>query len=312
MNQLSNRPGTGNSTGILYSDYEKRWYEIFRSQVSPHRHACNQSVLKKNNRLHPIKMEDITRSDLQQIVNDNWQHPCACRVYAGMMRHMWTCAVADGICQRNIAIGLNLPKKNRQPVCRRPLTEQELKGILHADLNVSERFLLDVLLQFGLRPGEAFALSRGSFHRTERVVIIDRAVAYNKGIPYLKETKTGVTRTLPVPDSFWNKIPVTDSCFYFVNEKGGLMTAGQRQVYQLRIIDKINKAMGGSRHDRLTDMTLYYFRHHKASLLYYQPGVSLKKKAEYMGHSEKMFLETYSHMMEEKEDLEALRKEVLL
>jgi integrase len=81
---------------------------------------------------------------------------------------------------------------------------------------------------------------------------------------------------------------------------------------QNSILNKINTAMGGTKKIRKTDITLYNFRHHKASLLYYLPGVSVKAKAAYLGHSEEMFLKVYSHMMEEKEDKEVLRDAVNL
>lgn len=227
-----------------------------------------------------------------------------------MMKNIWECAMSDGICTKNIAVGLKLPKAPR--TVRRPLTENELAGISKAEFDPMERFMVDILLQFGLRPGEAFALCKQSFDRKRRVLVINKALAHDSNQPYIKSTKTGVTRELPVPDSFWSKIPDVDTFYYFVNEDQQLMTASQIRSFKEQVIKKINLAMGGSSKLMLTDMTFYNFRHHKASLLYYLPGVSIKKKAQYMGHSEKMFLETYSHMMEEREDVEALREAVNL
>ena len=54
-------------------------------------------------------------------------------------------------------------------------------------------------------------------------------------------------------------------------------------------------------------MNFYTFRHNRATELYYLQGVSTKKKAEYMGHSELMFIKTYSHLDDSREAEELLR-----
>lgn len=298
----------GTVSSLTYEQYEEKWYNAYHGDITPRTHATNKSVLNHNNVLHGKKMKDIIRTDLQKIIKDSWDHPSFCRRYASMMKSMWECAVADGVCPKNIAIGLKLPKNSSSS--RRPLTKEELEGIKKADLDVFERFLVDVLLQFGLRPGEAFALNKQAFDRKERTLTIDKAVSYNGVTPYIKSTKTGVTRVLPVPDSFWSKIPKIKTLYFFLNKDDQLMTITQRRAFQEGILAKINTAMGGTDKIRKTTITLYNFRHHKASLIYYLPGVSLKKKAAYLGHNEEMFLKIYSHMMEEKEDSEVLRQAV--
>ena len=300
----------GAPSSILFKDFKKNWFEAYKGNVQPHTKEVYLSALKASDPLNQKKVKDITRTDLQKTINAYWNTPTSCHLYVSFLRHMWGVAIADGIVSKNITAGLSTPKRSR--IARRPLTENELTGIKKADLDESERFLVDILLQFGLRPGEAFALNKKSFNRKDRTLTIDKAVAYDQNVPFIKSTKTGVTRVLPVPDSFWQKIPDTKTLYYFVTEDGKLLTKALKTTMARNIRKKINQAMGGNDKLQLTDLTLYIFRHHKASLLYYLPGVSLKKKAEYMGHSEKMFLEIYSHMMEEKEDSEALREAVNL
>ena len=299
----------GISSKMLYKAYEDRWVAAYRSDVEPHTKATTMSILSHTRPIHGKKMSAVTKTDLQSIINDCKDHPYTCRSLASMFKHIWECAISDNVVSKNVAYGLKTPKPSK--TIRRPLTKKELEGLTKADLDASERFMADVLLQFGLRPAEAFALDRNSFNRKTRTLTIDRDVAYDGNRPYIKGTKTGVTRVLPVPDSFWSKIPKINTLYFFVNDQGQLMTKSQTRYFQKHIIDKINVAMGGNKNIRLTSMTFYNFRHNKASLLYYLPGISLKAKAQYMGHSEKMFLETYSHMMEDKEDLEVLREAVV-
>lgn len=295
---------SGTPSQVKFKDYQDQWFKAYKGNVEPRTKATYQSVLKYTEPLHRKKMKDITRTDLQKTINELWDKPEMCAKYISLIRHMWRTAVGDGICSKDITLGLNLPKHSKST--RRPLREAELDAIPKADFTTMEQFLVDVLLQFGLRPGEALALNTMAFNKADRTLTIDKAVSYNGNSPYIKSTKTGVVRVLPVPDSFWPKIPETKELYYFMVD-GQLMTQSQSNAMSNSIIHKINIAMGGNSHIRLTDMTLYNFRHHKASTLYYLPGVSIKKKAQYMGHSEEMFLRTYSHMMEEKEDTEALR-----
>lgn len=296
-------------TSITFGKYRDKWFEANCTTVSPRTQEYYRGLLKKLEPLENMRMSRITRLDLQKIINDNWEHPTSCKRIAMISGWIWRSAVIDGAVDKNIAEGLKTPKKPKSE--RQALSQAELEGIRKADFDGQEQFLVDVLLQFGLRPGEAFALSPRSFNRKTRTLRIDKAVSYTGGQPFIKSTKTDVIRDLPVPDSFWQKIPKTKGMYFFVNDEGKLFTRSEAGSLAARIIGKINKAMGGSKTVKATHMSLYTFRHNKASLLYYMPGISLKKKAEYMGHSEKMFLQTYSHLMEGKEDTEMLRQEVM-
>ncbi len=299
----------GAPSNMTFIDYKDKWFAAYCSQLQPVTQEHYKYALKKCSCMNYKKMHDITRSDLQAIINEDWNHPSTCRRLAGLLNAIWRSAVLDGVVDKNIAENLKRPKSHSE--ARRALTEKELEAIGTAPFTELERFMVDVLLQFGLRPGEAFALGRTSFNKKDRTLTINKAVAYNVAHPFVKQTKTGVTRVLPVPDSFWSKIPKTDKMYFFVNKDGSLFDKNQKRDFSRAIINKINVQMGGTDQLKLTNMTLYYFRHNKASLLYYMPGISLKKKAEYLGHSEQMFLRTYSHLMNEKEDTEILRQAVM-
>lgn len=301
---------SGAPSQVKYKDFEKKWFAAYKSNVQPHTQTVYKGALKFAAPLHQKKMKDITRTDLQKTVNEVWDRPATCKLYVQLLHNMWGVAVGDGVCTKDVTIGLRTPKYTQKS--RRPFTEEELDGISKAEFDPLERFLVDILLQFGLRPGEAFALNKHSFNRKARTLMIDKGVAYNSNNPYIKSTKTGVTRVLPVPDSFWEKIPKLHGIYWFTEKDGSLLTKMHRYNMTRSIINKINEAMGGTDKLKKTDLTLYTFRHHRASLLYYLPGVSIKKKAEYMGHSETMFLKIYSHMMEGKEDSEALRAAINL
>lgn len=299
----------GSPSTMTYKQYEDKFWDAYYAKLAPSSQKTRRCQLRKLEPLRNMVMSKITRPDLQKIINENWDHPTVCANVAMVMNQIWKSAVFDGVVEKNIAEGLKKPKKAKS--VRRALTDEERQAIKVAEFDTMERFMVDILHQFGLRPGEAYALDQRAFDRKARTLTINKAVTYKNTKAVLKSTKTGVTRVLPVPDSFWDKIPKVKTLYFFVNDDGELLDSSDRARNDRYIVNKINVAMGGSSLIKATDMTLYTFRHNKASLLYYLPGISLKKKAEYMGHSEEMFLKTYSHMMEQYEDTEVLRQAVV-
>lgn len=299
----------GVSSHMTYDQYENKWWEAYATILTPSTQKSYKTYLRKNTEFRHKQMQKIIRLDLQKVINANCTHPELCKTYVFLMRSIWKSAMFDGIVSKDITEGLKIPK--RQKVDRRPLREEELEAIKTAKFEPQERFLVNLLMQFGMRPGEALALNKSAFNRKDKTLTINKALAHNGEEPFIKTTKTGVTRVLPVPDSFWSLIPETKTMYFFTNEADQLLRRDQMNRMKRRILKKINEAMGGTSKLWMTDITLYNFRHHKASLLYYLPGVSFKKKAEYMGHTEETFLKTYSHMMEEMEDVEILRQSVM-
>jgi len=297
-----------NPSGMTYDEYERKWWNANCSHLAPATQTSYEKMLKKMEPVRYMKMSQIIRTDLQQIIANDWSHPTTCEKLASLMGSIWRNAVFDGVVQKNIAERLKRPKKGKS--VRRALTQKELDAIKIAKFTPDERLMVDILLQFGLRPGEAYALDMRSFDRKTRMLTINKALTHKDNLPIIKTTKTGVTRRLPIPDSFWNKLP-SKRMYLFTNSEGTLLKRNEMVNMTLHIVLKINYAMGGTYYIRATNLSLYTFRHNKASLLYYMPGVSMKKKAEYMGHSETMFLKTYSHLIEEKEDIELLRQEVV-
>lgn len=300
----------GRTKDALFMNYKEKWFDASCSQLSENTRYCYQCILKHLNHLNGIKMSKITRLDLQKVLNEHWNRPNTCKKIYGLMRQIWRSAVFDGIVSKDITEGLKRPKM--APTKRRALTEKEMEAIRTVRLPEQQRFMVDLLLQFGLRPGEAFALNVHDFDKRARTLTISKAVTYH-GMreAVLKSTKTGVTRVLPVPDSFWSKIPKISGLYYFTTDAGVLYSRGSAKKFCNDILKAINAKMGGTDNLKVTDMTMYTLRHNKASLLYYTEGISLKKKAQYMGHSEEQFIRIYSHLIESKEDTEILRQEVI-
>lgn len=301
----------GNVNRTTFMEYLDQWEQAY---VANKAHATQKTFHTIKTKCEPLyykRMCDITRIDLQQIVNDCWDAPTMCKALCGKLSSIWQSAMTDGIVQRNIAYKLDRPPTPK-PI-KRPLTKEEKEAIKIANFTPQERLLVDILFQFGLRPAEAFALDATSVDRKNRQLIISKSLSHDHNRPKLRLTKTQETRNLPIPDAILPKLhPLTRaSTYFFVNCQNQLLSKRQADTLSRSVIDKINLALGGTDTLRKTDMTLYTFRHNRATDLYYMKGnLSTKAKAKYMGHSEEMFLRTYSHMLDEKEEQELLRQVV--
>lgn len=298
----------GSPSNMTFKEYKDKWYAANCANLALNTQSNYNTALNKTKHLDFTKMKNIIRTDLQKIVTDNAHHPYIARRVAVLLNSIWEAAVIDGVVEKNIAYKLKKPPKPQSN--RRAFTQAELDALKKIDFTEDELLMVRILRQFGLRPGEAFALTLKDFNRAEKTLTICKSLTHNKENPVLKDTKTHVTRVLPVPDQFFDYLP-KKKLYLFVNDDRTLLTKKQEWAFSRSILDKLNVALGGTNELKVTDAVLYTFRHTKATELYYTEGISLKAKAAYMGHSEEEFIRTYSHLMKEKEELEVLRKSVV-
>ena len=84
------------------------------------------------------------------------------------------------------------------------------------------------------------------------------------------------------------------------------MTASAYRKMWESILRKMNTAVGSTEHNqKITGLTAHMFRHNYcANLCYQMPNISIKKIAQLLGDTEKMVLEVYNHVLEEKENVQ--------
>ena len=195
------------------------------------------------------------------------------------------------------------------------LTECELDALERADLNEQDRMFVTIMRTFGLRPGEALALTVQDFDFSTNTLHIAKALELaNDNKPTVKSTKTGVSRDIPIPVALVQQLRA-----YFGKIKGFLLFTNKYATYHSkssytkmskRILKAWNVALGGDENfNRLPRVTIYSFRHRRATELLYltqgdNPTISILKAAQLMGHSVNVFLNTYSHIDESQENLQ--------
>lgn len=98
-------------------------------------------------------------------------------------------------------------------------------------------------------------------------------------------------------------MPSVPGEYLFHNQNARIMThTGYTRMWQ-RIVEKMNTAAGGNKNIHVIfGLTAHIFRHNYCTELCYQiPAISTKKIAQLLGDNEKMVLEVYSHIVDEKE-----------
>lgn len=297
-------------SNITFGKYAQTWVEAYKSSKSIATQELYAYTLRKLSPLNNKRLKDITRTDVQKIINTFSDRPAAAQRISMTVTQILDSAAADNLIQPKY-MKIDLPKHQNHE--KRALTAAEKEAVNNAELSPQERLFVDIMLYLGLRPGEVRALQPRDFDLKARTVTISKATAVNTKQTTVKSTKTGKTRTLPVPDALIAEIKHYNASFlgfyYFVDEEGQLFSRYRYRLFCASIFSKINAELGGNnRLNLLNGMTMYTFRHNRATELYYLQGVSTKKKAEYMGHSEIMFLRTYSHLDDDKEEAELLRQ----
>lgn len=300
---------TASPSAVTFGVYSQQWLDTFKSKRSANTQEMYSEALKKCDSLSGIPMNEITRSDCQNVIKGVWDKPRTAQVVRLLLKQVFEAAVEDGIINGSPAGKLELPKPKK--IEKRLLTEEEIKAVKNAALSEKDRMFVNLMLVFGLRPGEALALTKDDFDLKNMVLHVSKSLELpNQSPPKIKGTKTGATRDIPIPDAFKTLLEgynmPKSAVFIIHQENGGMMTKSSYRRLCERILNAVGNPPG---------MTMYSFRHYRATQLYYltQKGIiSTKKAADLMGHSEKVFLDIYSHIDEGKEKLTEIYEDVVI
>lgn len=308
---------------VTFGEYKKQWLSISKSAREKKTIMMYDRILSRLSFLDDVQMTDIRYSHFQQAINNNINHPRTCQQIALTMKQMIKYAVKARILPRSavddITADVSLP--TYQKASKRGLTPVEKAAVLSAKLDRKKAAFLAVLYYCGLRKGEALALTPSDFDWDKKTVSVTKTlifVPHPEIKPYPK-SKNGM-RVIPIPGPAIEKIkPFADASnggYLFHTQTGELMTATGYNCMWRSILVELNRAAG---HDPLRDrlnekpiqgLTAHILRHNYCTELCYQvPSVSTKMIARLMGDTEKMVLDVYSHIVEEKENVsETLEK----
>lgn len=185
-------------------------------------------------------------------------------------------------------------------------------------LSPREKAFVYIAYGCGLRRGEILALTIFDISLERNELTVNKALAFDGNNPYIKGTKSvNGNRIVPIPPflnefiSEYIKILPGTNLFYSANNE--YMTASAYNKMWSNIVSKMNVAAGGSNKIKIiTGLTVHIFRHNYcANLCYQMPNISIKRIAQLSGDSEKMVLEVYNHVLEQKENVQEVVKNAI-
>lgn len=294
-------------------EYASSWLKTYKSDKRTNTVAMYKNIIYKHiiPALGHYKLKDIKRSDIQMAISERKDHYRICEQFRLALKQILESAVDDRLISSNPCSKIVLPDKPRNT--KRVLSDIEKEAIKKADFSDRERAFIYLIYFFGLRREEALAIIASDFDFKEKTLRINKAIVFDKNTGKLEATKNiSSDRTLPIPDIvipfFKEYIKKLNSLYLITKLDGEMITQSAYVKLWNRIITKMNDSVTTDQEKKLkqypiTGLTAHIFRHNYATMLYYS-GISIKKAAQLMGHSNtKMIMDVYAHLDDEKENI---------
>ena len=262
--------------------------------------------------LYDKRLSEITKSDIQQLINTQDGHPDTQRMIKITMNQILESAIDDELLYKNVCRKISVSTADTMTE-RRPLTEREKTVIskLKSDnaFTDTEQLYIDTLFVSGLRPEEALALTYSDVQNC--VIDVNKALTWTGG-KHIKAPKSKAGfRRIDVPQWYQDELTAYrknhNTLYIFTGKNGELISQSTYRRFWNGIYNKINVKMGGTpkvmKGNRVvdpgiaaTDLTPYIFRHNYCTMLYYLK-IDVKEAARIMGHSNiRITLEIYTHL----------------
>ena len=320
VNEFKHRISTGDQlspTLYTFGSYAEHWLATKKSAMEINTQNMYKRILDVHlASIFDLPLSSITNSVFQKIINDTIDRPRTCQQIYITFKQIIRMAESDNYItvgqHQQICKDISLPKYIRQE--KRPLLDIEKAAIKTAAFSERESAFVYLLLGCGIRRGEALALTKFDFDFSANTVTINKSIVFDENLSIIKnspKSKNGF-RTIPIPDDvikiikpYVSSIPTAQ---LFTKADGGLVTRSAYRRLWASIISKMNTAAGGTdSFPLIADLSAHIFRHNYCTnLCYCVPSISTKKIAQLLGDSERMVLEVYNHIMENKEDVSSV------
>lgn len=301
-------------TNISFGEYAEHWMEVRLPSLSLNtqdgyaravRHLCSHLGRKY--------LVDIKRSEVEKALNEHRDTPTQRNRMRSVGSMIYKMAIDDGLLYVNPFDNIEKLKTWRKD--RRVFTERETHAILTADLEPTERLIIDILYHTGIRKGELLGLSpksvcKGHLHIFEQSLTDGTGAA--EITPILKTESA--YRDIPIPEwleaeirAYMREYPAVHifdtarSKNTFYNRWYHCMIGISKVLYPNYIPKSLHNA-------RAEDFPFYCgphdFRHNYCSILH-EKGVDVHIAKQIMGHNSiQTTLAIYTHLSEKATEKE--------
>lgn len=295
------------NTDQTFCEYAVIWLNIYKANRSHNTKAMYKNIIDTHfSAIKTVKLSEISRLHYQYIINLAEGKKRTQQQIQLCFKQVIKSAIADKYLPAAVLSDIfdNVDKIKYSPNEKRPLAPHEKKAVFEADLPLRDKAFLYILYGCGLRRAEALALTRFDINLEKSTLTVQRAIYFDKNEPHIKEPKSeNGYRTVPIPSKIK---PVLEEYIKTIRSEKIFFMAENRWVSKSsydKMWARIVRALEMVSDKPIDNLTAHVFRHNYCTNLCYQiPAISIKKIAELMGDTEKMVLEVYNHILQEKED----------
>lgn len=300
-----------------FGEYARMWRDTSKSTREQNtKHMYDIVINSHFSDISNIPLAKINHSHFQMCINAHQDHPRTCQLISLTFKQIIKSAVRDRYLPRtaieDILEDISLP--TYQKPLKRALTALEKEAVQKADLDPKKRCFISILYYCGLRKQEVLALTREDFDWDKKTLSVTKAWICDVNSPSIKpypKSMNGI-REVPIPDSaipFIKPFVETSEGYIFRTQGSPLMTESSYKRMWSSIVCSMNIALGYNPQQKkdkpprpITGLTAHLFRHNYCTELCYQvPAISTKMIAKLLGDTEKMVLDVYSHIVEDRE-----------
>ncbi len=233
--------------------------------------ASNIRLLKKH--FSGKYLHEITSKDIEQYKADRLNEVTPSTVNRGLacLKSMYNRAIEWELAESNPALRVKLLRENNKRM--RFLEKEEIARLL-TNCKPRLKFIVIVALNTGMRKSEILNLKWQDYD-------------FNRGLLYLRNTKSGEKREVPVNEQVKNalvSIPKNPKSDYIFSNKDGKPCQSVRKAFY----NALRKA-------KITEFRFHDLRHTFASHLV-QSGIDLNTVRELLGHASLKMTIRYAHL----------------
>lgn len=304
----------------LFPLYMRNWYEIFRKGRKSIENDLDidRVVRFVEEKFEGIPIKNITRQMYQKVLNELGENRSTATVkkYHTYMRLCLREALSDGVIYRDPTIGVvvtgKVPAKDESV---KFLNYEDASKLLSAALNgLQPRYISRYMIIFALATGARFSevagLTWDCVNFRDKTITINKTWDHKFGKGFKNTKNYASKRTITIDDT---TIKILKDLKHKQNETA--LSTGLRNHLDLVFVNStfntissnaVNKTLKAlcEKAGIKDSITFHGLRHTHASMLLYK-GVNIKYISRRLGHADvSMTLRTYSHIMDEMEQLE--------
>lgn len=294
---------------VMLVDYANYWLDTYKMGIRYNTRTNYKNVIKKLEKVD-CPLYKFNRQIYIELLKE-------CTDYSKTrMRLCLTqiikCAISEKILKAGVFDDIFGQVKVKTPPSKqkRALTQAEVHEVYNINLKPMDKAYLWIIFGCGLRREEVLALTPNDLK--DGCISVNKTIIFSENGSPILENKTkshNSMRVVPMPqfliDYMTEYLQISDvveynKLFYSTRKDnlGDYFKSGMWQCMTKRIFSKMSEDLGYN-----TGLTSHSFRHNYCSNLCYQiPAISIKTVAELLGDTVDVVLNTYNHVISERED----------